>query len=343
MLGNIKISKIAIVVFLTVLIWVWADLALDDTFTVAGAAITVDDSALSRWVTINGKVSVPIESITLKGPASKISEFRRKFRDRPSAPSFEFFLDVEQEGMMEPGGYPSFDVRSFLRKSEQIRQFGLTVESCKPANLDVKVVALSEKSLPVECFDTNGNPLKYENIEPAAVSVFVPDSWGRNEPARVTLTPRDITQARTAPVEMAPFIELPDGQRRKARTLVKIKMPPEEDRLQNYTITTATPGFLLGANLQGKCKVEVSNPNVLMGAIQIRATEQAKQAYENMDYQVILRILDTDLNAPDRRRELIYNFPPEYVRKGEIELVVTPGQPAEIQFKVVRLPSADNP
>jgi len=344
MLSNVKVSKVAIVVFLTVLIWVWADLALDETFPVAGATMIVDESTSSRWVTINGKVSVPIDNIVLKGPASKIGDIRRKIRERPSAPSFEFFLDVEQEGMIQPGEYPGFDVRSFLRKSEQIRRFGLTVESCKPANLDVKVVALFEKSLPVQCFDTNGNPLKHENIEPAAVSVFVPDSWGRNEPARVTLTARDITQARMVPVEMAPYIELPDGQRRKARTLVKIKIPPEEDRLKNYNITTATPGFLLGANLQGKYKVEVSNMNAVMGAIQIRATEQAKLAYEQMDYQVLLQIVDEDVKAPDTiRRELIYNFPPEYVRKGEIELVVTPDQPAEAQFKLVRLPSADNP
>ncbi len=343
MSSEIKAGKIAIVVFLTVLIWVWADLALDETFSVGGAMIIVDESSPSRWVTIGGRTSVSIDTIVLKGPASKISEVRRKIRERPSSPSFEFFLDVEQEGMVEPNDYLSFDVRSFLRRSDQIRRFGLTVESCKPANLNVRVVGLFEKSLSVQCFDTNGNPLKHESIEPAAVSMFVPENWGRNEPARVTLTARELTQARTSSVEMAPYIELPDGQRRQARALVKIRMPPEEDRLQNYTITTATPGFLLGDNVQGKYKVDVSNKNALMGAIQIRATEEAKLAYEQMDYQVILQILDDDVKVPDTRRELIYNFPPEYVRKGEIELVITPDQPAEVQFTLVRLPSADSP
>ena len=344
MVSKINASKVAIVVFLTVLIWVWADLALDETFSVTGAMIIVDESTPNRWVTIGGGPSAPIDSITLKGPASKISDVRRKIRDRPSSASFEFFLDVEQEGMIEPGDYASFDVHSFLRKSDQIRRLGLTVESCKPVNLNVKVVALSEKSLPVECFDTSGNSLPFESIEPATVNVLVPESWGRNEPARVTLTAREITQAKTTPIEMAPYVELPDGQRRKARTLVRIKMPPEEDRLQSYNITTATPGFLLSGNLQGKYKVEVSNPTALMGAIQIRATEQAKLAYEKMDYQVILRVLDEDVKVTDTiRRELIYNFPAEFIRKGEIELVVTPAQPAVAQFKLVRLPSADNP
>lgn len=339
-----KVGKVAIVIFLTLLIWVWADLALDEMFSVTGAMIIVDESTPSHWVTIDGGPSVPVETIVLKGPASKISEVRRKIRDRPSSPSFEFFLDVEQEGMIGPGEYASFDVRSFLRKSEQIRRYGLTVESCKPANFTVKVVALLERPLPVQCFDTNGNAMRYESIEPAAVNMFVPESWARNEPARVTLTARDITLARKAAIEAAPYIELPDGQKRKARTLVKIRIPPEEDRLKNYNITTATPGFLFSANVQGAYKVEVNNLSALMGAIQIRATEEAKLAYEQMDYQVLLQIVDDDRKSTETiRRELIYNFPPEYVRKGEIELVVTPGQPAVIEFTLVRLPSADNP
>ncbi|MHC4508534.1 MAG: hypothetical protein ACYTAO_06175 [Planctomycetota bacterium] len=342
---KIKISKIAIVVFLTVLIWVWADLALDETLPVSGAMIIVDESTPSRWVTIGGRASAPIDNIVLKGPLSRISDVRRKIRDRPSSPSFEFFLDVEQEGIIEPNEYPSFDVRDFLRNSDQIRRLGFTVESCKPANLNVKVVGLFEKSLPVQCFDISGNPLKHESIDPATVSMFVPEAWGRNEPARVTLTAREIELARENPVGVTPYIELPDGQRRKSRTAVNVRIPPEEDRLKSYNITTATPGFLLGANLQGKYEVQVSNPNVLLGAIQIRATEQAKLAYEQMDYQVVLQIVDEDAKSTETiiRRDLIYNFPPEYVLKGEIELVVTPDQPAEVQFKLVRLPSADNP
>lgn len=341
---KIKVSKIAVVVFLTVLIWVWADLALDETLTVSGATIIVDESTPSRWVTIGGSASVPIETIVLKGPVSKISEFRRKIRERATSPSLEFFLDVEQAGIMEPNEYPNFGVRDFLRKSDQLRRSGLTVESCKPTSLNVKVVGLSQRSLPVECFNTSGNSLTPESITPATVNVFVPEAWGRNEPARVTLTAREIEQARTTPVKLTPYIELPDGQRRQSRTAVSVTLPQEEDRLKSYNITTATPGFLFSANLQGKYRVEVSKPNDLLRPIQIRATEEAKQAYEQMDFQVFLQILDEDVEATDLvRRELIYNFPPDYVRKGEIELVVTTDQPAEVQFKLVKLPSADNP
>ena len=343
MVKQIKISKVAVVVFLTVLIWVWADLALDETFSVSGAVITVDDSAPNRWVSIGGKTSVPVDNIILKGPASKIAEVRRKIRDRlpTNSPPFEFFLDTEQEGMAEPNEYPTFDVRDFLRKNDQLRRLGLTVESCKPVNLTVKVALFLEKSLPVQCFDESGNSLKHESIVPPTVSMFVPDDWGRNEPARVTLTAREIEPARTNPILMTPYIDLPDGQRRQSRTVVKVKIPPKEDLLTRSPITTATLGYLLSANLQGKYKVEVSNMNEVIGAIQIRATEQARLAYEQMRYQVLLEIDDEDAKFTETiRRELIYNFPVESRQKDEI---ILDQQPVIAQFKLKRLPSADNP
>jgi hypothetical protein len=341
MLKQIKISKIAVVVFLTILIWVWADLALDETFPLSGAVITVDDSAPNRWVSIGGRTTVPIDNITLKGPASKIAEVRRRIRERPpDSPSFEFFLDTEQEGMAEPNEYPTFDVRDFLRKSDQLRRFGLTVESCKPVNLTIKVALLLEKSLSVQCFDESGNSVKSESIDPPAISMFAPDDWGRNEPARVTLTAREIEQGRIAPILVTPYIDLPDGQRRQSRIVVKVKIPPKEDLLTRSPITTATLGYLLSANLQGRYKVEVSNMNEVIGAIQIRATEQAKLAYEKMRYQVLLEIDDEDAKSTEGRRELIYNFPVESRLKDEI---ILDQQPVIAQFKLRRLPSADNP
>jgi hypothetical protein len=41
MAGKFKYSKVAIVVLITVLIWVWADLAQDETVTVRRATISL--------------------------------------------------------------------------------------------------------------------------------------------------------------------------------------------------------------------------------------------------------------------------------------------------------------
>jgi hypothetical protein len=87
-------------------------------------------------------------------------------------------------------------------------------------------------------------------------------------------------------------------------------------------------GFSLSANLEGKYKVELVNPDAVMGTVAIRATPDAKRAYDNMRYQVILETDDSDKDkgSEEIRRDLIYNFPPEFVRRDEIMLNQAPVQ-----------------
>ena len=76
-----------------------------------------------------------------------------------------------------------------------------------------------------------------------------------------------------------------------------------------------------------------------MSAISIRATPEAKRLYEKMRYQVILEIDDSDKDAQSTeplRRELIYNFPAEYVRRGEI---VLNQQSVTARFRLTALPA----
>jgi hypothetical protein len=106
------------------------------------------------------------------------------------------------------------------------------------------------------------------------------------------------------------------------------------DRLKTYTITNVTAGILINQNLQTKYQVKVENVQDLYGHIGIRATEQAKQAYEAMRYQVILEI---DVESTGiQEKDLIYNFPQAYLRSNEIE----PMRPAaKIRFTLVPLPA----
>ena len=108
-------------------------------------------------------------------------------------------------------------------------------------------------------------------------------------------------------------------------------MPPEEELLQDYTIT-ATLGIALSPTLQGMYKVEVTNLPEL-GVIAIRATPDAKRAYEQQPFpSMTLYILDDDKNKTgEQRREVIYNFPQEFVRNKEIQLKQ---QPIEAKFKL---------
>ena len=331
---KIKFGKIAIVIFLTVLIWVWTDLDLDEEFTVPKATINVAFSP-NLLVSFNGKPNTSINNIVLKGPASKIAEVRRKLND--GSLELDFSLNPERERMTITGSHKLDPVLDFVKRSDEIKALGgLTVEDCEPEIIDVNVVELIEKSLDIECFDESGAPLEVESIEPSPkVDMCVPADSRLT--ARVQLTPRDIEQARLSVVEKTPFVVLAEGQRRPAPKPVRIKMSPEADSLSEYTIQEAKLGFTLSANLQGKYKVDV-NYNEVVRPFTILATEEAKLAYENQPFQMTLYILDGDeKKGPEveQQREVFYKFPEEFVRKNEIKLKNP--KKAEAKFKLIPL------
>jgi len=336
-LKKIKYSKLIVVIFLTILIWVWADLAQDDRHIVYNASVNISRTTNPAiWVSFDEKRSVSINTIELKGPASKIDEAKRGLDDGSFV--FAFTFDAEQMGMDTPGTH-SLPVLTFLRESHLIKKLGLTVESCEPGTLTVDVVELSKKSLTVQCIDESGISLTPESIEPSRVEMFVPVNWTRDRlTAQVKLTEAEVVRARTAVIVKTPYIELPDGRIREAKVTVSIKMPSEKDPLSPFTITTGKLGYCFSPNLQGKYKVDVDNLIEIIGSIAISATFEAKQAYENQRYQVILEIDDKDKDSEAPRRTVIYNFPERYVGTNEIELNQPP---VTAQFRLTRLPSAD--
>jgi len=341
MVKKVKYGKPLAVVFITVLIWVWADLALDEEFSVSNVNINVAKSTNpSLWVSFGGESSVSIDKMVLKGSASKIPDVRRKLNDGSLV--LEFFLDPEQTDAISGPGEHTLNVLAFLRQSDQVKKLGLTVESCEPQTLSVNVARLVKRLLTIKCIDETQNAIKAATIEPKQLDAFVPEDWsGEKLIANVQLTRREIDQARLSAVEKTPFIKLAAGQIRELQRTVKITMPPKEDLLDDYTITTARLRFSLSPNIQGKYKVVVDNLDEVIRTITIRATADAKRAYEKMPYQVTLEIDDEDAAAAEPlRRKLIYNFPDEYLRKDDIRLNQ---QPVTARFKLIPLPSAETP
>jgi len=332
MAKKIKYGKITIVIFLTALIWIWSDLALDETLADRSAEVAIDESADPKlWVSFDQAPTADIR-ITLSGPHAAIASESRRLREGQIR---RFVLDIVQEGMNKPGDYP-LRLLPFLQKDKQIKQLGLKVESCEPKLLSVNVVELVKKSLTVECFNENGVSLKPESIEPSKIDMFVPEN---RRTAQVRLSRREIEQARLNALERKPYIELAEGQIREAAEPVRIKMPPEPDSLSDATVKVTKLGIALSPNLQGRYKVEITNMPEVIGPISIRATPSAKQAYEGMRYQVILEIDDEDTKLKDGRRELVYNFPEEFVGKDEIRL----NQPrVQANFRLVEL-STESP
>jgi len=334
---RLSLRKIIATVVFTLLIWVWADLALDEVFTVSNAKISIAKSVSpSLWVTFEPDKSgtISLEKVVLKGSARKIADARQRINQGRFIP--EFYFDPEHEKATAAGDHV-VSVAEFLKGIDKIQQLGLTVVSADPNMMTVSIVELQKKQLTVRCFDDNQNPLKVAGIEPAQVEAFVPpEREGASLEAKVVLNKREIEQAKLAAIEKTPWVELAPGQTREAISIVKITLPKEQQRLQEYLITNIRLGFTLSANLQGKYKVELINPDAVMGAVAIRATPEAKRAYENMRYHVILEIDDSDKDAqaPEVRKSLVYNFPQEFVRSDEIILNQTPVQ---ARFRVVPL------
>ena len=335
-----KFGKITIVVFITVLIWVWADLALDEELTVSNATISVVNSNPKLWVSFDEAPSFAIEEMVLKGPLRKIAEISKKLE---GGQGLKIEFDAVKERMNEPGSY-SLTLLPFLQKDKQIERLGLRVESCKPETLPVKVVGLVNRMLDIKCIDEDQNPISEATVEPVQMEMLVPEDWGLEKRiAEVFLTRREIEQARVSAIDKTPYIRLTAGQIRQASQSVIVKLPPELDRLTNYTITAPTISIALSPTLQRKFSVEITNLEEVLSPIAIRATLDAKRAYDLQPFpRMTLYILDNDTKQgqEEQSKKVVYNFPPEFVRKGEIELQ-NPQQPAEAKFKLVPISSTE--
>lgn len=340
MLKKIKYSKIAIVIFLTVLIWVWADLALDESVSLPGATITISESSSTFWVSFDGNASTSIANIVLKGPASKIADIKREIAD--GSMKLNFSLNPGLEGITAAGSH-TLNVLDFIQKSAEMRDLrGLTAESCEPNTLTVDVARLVERPLTVQCIDESGNVQKFQSIDPSTVNALVPSNWGLDRLfAQVKLTRSEIELARTKAIKKTPYVELTPEQVRDLTTPVTIKLPPKEEQLSVKRVEDATLVIAMSPTLLAKYYVEVTNLPSVLNPIAVKATTEAKQAYEEQQLpQMTLYIFDSDTDKGQevQRKKVHYNFPPEYVRKGEIELSQ---EPATAEFKLIPRPSAD--
>ena len=329
-------GKLIVVVFLTLLIWIWADLAIDEEWVVPNAKLDIAKPANQALLAAfeGGDQSISIDEIVFKAPASKIADVRRAYSK--GAIVFEFFVSPEQE--YESKGTYTLNLGEFLQKNDQIRELGLTVESVEPKTINIVIKELVKKILSVQVFDEQNYLIRTAAITPDTIEMYVPDEWeGQALTAKVQLSRGEREQARTISIQRKPSI-LIDGQKREAAAAVKITVPPEGDPRQDFRITNVTCGIVLSTNTQGRFKVEILNESATLGYFDIRATQEARNAYENQLFQVLLEIDDEkDLNASGTiRRPLVYNFPDEYVEKNEIELK---GQPQDAEFRLIPLES----
>jgi hypothetical protein len=297
------------------------------------------ESSPQLWISFDGERSIDVNNIVLKGPASKLTNIRRKIENHSL--SLLFPLDAEKEGLVGSG--EPLTVQSFIQKSAQFQDSGLIVESCEPVEINVRVVELTEKALGVECYEESGDLLTVERIvDPATVNVLVPDTWPPGDKARIVLTRSEIDRAKKKPIKKKAHIQLADGQTRESRTTVEIKIPPEEERLKSFEIP-ATIGYNFSENMQGRYRVDLINRTEVMDLIAIRATNEAKAMYESQDKpKMTLYIDDSDEEKGQEAqgREVQYNFPEKFVRTGDI---VLDQAPVNARFRLIPIGSGENP
>ena len=308
-------------VFITCLIWVWADLSLDKNLTGQRVTITASQANPNLWVSLENKPEVQVE-VDLKGPTAKISEFSKKVE---SEEGLRLSFDVDREGMSLEGSYTLNNLRRFLY--DELKEYGLAVVGSNPEKLEVQVVGLSEKSLPVKCVDEqSGAVISNAQISPDTVNIRAPAGV---DAALVRLSLSEKKRARQSSVEKKPFVEV-GGRPRYAEKIITVKLPLTGQDLQTYTVR-GTVGFIVSANWTGQYKVEwIKAPDT--GSISILATPEAKAAYEAQLFEVLLEIKDADINAGEVTRKVIYNFPAEFVHDEKIRLN---GDPAEAVFRLV--------
>ncbi len=345
MIKRLKPGKISIVVFLTFLIWVWADLSQDDRLTLSDVRVEVAKSTdQTLWVNFvvdqadpNLQTSVALDTVVLKGPASRVAEVGR--RKNRGALDLNLFLVPEQQGLTQTQ-VQTLDVLEFLRTNDEIRKLGLTVEKCEPQRLTVMTQKLVEQFVPVECVGIDAS-LQVANLDPSTVAAYVP--VGKIIPARIPrLNADEQNQAKTGAIEKTPYIELVSGvpgQRREVSTKVKVTLAPVQRVLAEGWVPI-TYVFCLGPNLQGKYRVVLENDPTELTGVMVRATAEARQAYLDADYQLTLSIRDQDAQVPaDQgpiKRLFKFEFTEDYVRRGEIEAI---GPAPEARFTLVPIPA----
>jgi len=321
MIDRLKPGKISIVVFLTFLIWVWADLAMDEPLILSDVRIEVAKSTdPSLWVNFvvegadpNLRTSVALDEVVLKGPASRIAEVSRR-KNRGDL-NLSLFLDPGEEGLTQAEAH-TLNVLDFLRKNREIRELGLTVESCLPQRLTMVTYKLDEQDVTVECVGIDAS--FQVTLDPSSVAAYVPA--GKTFQARIQLTQAEQNQAKADPLEKTPYVELVPGQRREIATKVKVTLSPAQNVRLEYVVP-ATYGICFSPNLQGKYRVIVHNEATELANVYIRATQQACDAYRAAPYKLVLYIedRDTEITQWPISRPFVFSFPEAYVRSGEIE------------------------
>jgi hypothetical protein len=349
---NDKLSKFLAVIGLTLLVWTWAFLSLEEEQAFSGTLEVSPATDRSFLVTfwVDGKdwgQKIPLE-LKFKGTPGKITELARRSEsvslDNIPKEQLSYQYNPRDYSHTETRVYP-FNLLDFLQKSSKTKGLALTLESCAidqetTDQIEVHIEVLEKKLLSIECLRETGLSIKEAIAKPAQVEMYVKKSY--NGPAYITLSTQQIELAQQQrPVRARPYVEMGTAEPRRAQQEAAVSIPKEAFALQPRVLQPfqkpRSIGYVFSDNLQGKYTAQMdSESESKLRTINLRATDAAFEAYEKRRYPILIEIRDedvSDLTIDIPPKEIIYNFPPEYVAKQEIEL----GDPQPPKTAIIEL------
>lgn len=317
-----KIQKILAVIFLTVLIWVWSDLALDDDGTLSQIPVvltnSLDPNLLVSFVEDTGQLTdhIIIDTVNIKGPAGKIDQIKAEERANPE--TLRLLLEPDKWDLREPMEATAWSLVNFVRRSPAITNHGLSIDSCSPSTTSIRVTKLARRLLPVRCVDVYGSTIP-ASVTPSHINMYVPEAWtGDSLVAYVELSANDLNRAQgEVPIDATPFVDI-SGRIKTARQPVKVRLSEQITPLESQSIDQ--PKFCLVVDPVVQKDYEVVISQETPGMIHFKGTDAAKRAYQAEPYHVELVVERKD--GPQtglQSKTLEYRFPREFVKRREIE------------------------
>lgn len=326
-----KLTKILIVIFLTLLIWAWAFLAQEEEESFHGSLEISQqaDPGLLISFSVNGidydqQLSL---KLNFEGTPANITNLSRRANLTPRNDTQKERLDYPynpgDHGHIETKTY-TFDLLGFLQQHSKTKQLNLTLKSCeiidKPVTqIQVNVEVLEKKWLKIRCLDENDVLVDDAIIDPPSIEMYV--RKGDLVEATVKLSREQIDRARKQAVSVKPYVQLGTSGRRVATESVAVTLP-QLSLLDSRPFQPQKPiGFVMSQKLQNEYKVVIENESEVRSKIQILATDEAFNAYQNVQYPLLIEIRDSDAQLETiPPKNVIYNFPTEYVRTDQIKL-----------------------
>ncbi|MCP4454301.1 MAG: hypothetical protein GY809_22815 [Planctomycetes bacterium] len=341
MMERLKIKKIFAVVFLTVLIWVWSDLALDETADLSQIPVMLGNSSdpnlLVSFVDDAELLTdrIVINTVSIKGPVAAVEQM--KARERTNSLDLHLVLEPDKWELTEPMDAPAWSLVNFVKRSPAIDDSGLSIDSCVPRTASIRVMRLAKRSLVVQCVDQNRSTIPAQ-ITPSTIQMYVPEAWPEDRlVADVELSAIDLNRAQSdIPIDLIPFVDI-SGRIKRAKQSVKVRLSESVTNLTSQVIENPKFCLVVDPIIQRDYKIVISREVEALRRILFKGTNAAKRAYQNEPYHVEL-VVERD---GSQSAILKYRFPREYVEKNQLKPDDSPLD--TIDFKLVpRASSSEN-